>query len=249
MSTLERTVPARYRSQLGMLRDGDPNCVPTVSGDTLDTDGDGIENNATYTFTSANCFYTDSTGDGFALTGSVSIADTDGGATLFGFAIDYNNLKILIYADSNSLGYDWDGTYDAAVTATDVSTNQQFRARLRVNDNPVYAARYNWALVFTPDSGTIDPATQQLLPDGTFDVTGGYGWSGQYGNADGNWSFNISTPTALHWNAACEAFDPPFDGGQLRASINGRNNIGFTVDYGPNCGDTAVNSFDNTSGT
>ena len=107
MTTLERVVPARYRGQLAMLRRDLGGCDPAVAGDTTDSDGDGIENNATYTFTAANCFYQDTLGNGFAVTGSVSVQDTDGGATLFGFAIDFNHLKVLFYSDSASAGFDW----------------------------------------------------------------------------------------------------------------------------------------------
>jgi hypothetical protein len=247
MTTLERVVPSRYRSQLAQLRGGDPNCVPTATGDTTDSDGDGIENNATYTFTAANCFYQDTLGNGFAVTGSVSIQDTDGGATLFGFAIDFNRRKVLFYSDSASAGFDWDGTHTATVTSATATTNQAFTARWRVNDLPVYSARYSWGLVYTPDTGTIDPSTQQTLPDGTFDLTGAYAWSGQFGTADGDWTFNISTPTPLHWSSSCEGLDPPFDGGQVRASINGRSNIGFTADFTA-CGTPPViTTFDNTN--
>ena len=249
MTTLERVVPARYRGQLAMLRRDLGGCDPAVAGDTTDSDGDGIENNATYTFTAANCFYQDTLGNGFAVTGSVSVQDTDGGATLFGFAIDFNHLKVLFYSDSASAGFDWDGIHTATVTSATASTSQNFTARFRVNDRPVYSSRYAWGMVYTPDNGTIDPATQQTLPDGTFDLTGAFGWSGAYGQADGDWSFNVSTPTPLHWSSSCEGQDPPFDAGQLNASINGRSNIGFTADYTA-CGTPPViNTYDNTAGT
>jgi hypothetical protein len=247
MTTMERVLPNRYRPQLARLRVG--NCDPAVTGDSTDTDQDGIENNATYTFTAANCFYQDTAGNGFAVTGSVSIQDTDGGATVFGFDINFNNLRVLFYSDSVSAGFDWDGSYDATVTSASVMTNQAFRSRVFYNNQPVYSTRYNWGLTFLPDSGVIDPATQTNLPDGTFNLTGAYGWTGQAGGVDGNWTFNVSTPTPLHWSSSCEGQDPPFDAGQINASINGRSNIGFTADYSA-CGTPPViNTYDNTSGT
>ena len=88
-----------------------------------------------------------------------------------------------------------------------------------------------------PDAG------QGELQSGTFDITGDYSWSGNFGQADGDWSFTVSTPTPLHYNESCDT-DPELDGGQVRAAINGRNNIGFTVDYGPGCGQETVNTFD-----
>lgn len=247
MSTLDRVIPARYRPQLAALRGGNGQCDPTVAGDSTDSDGDGIENNATYTFTSGNCFYQDSLGNGFAVTGSVSIQDTDGGATLFGFSLDMNRLKVLFYNDSASAGLDWDGTYTANVTSTSAATSRHFVTRFHVNNQIPYSFGDNWTLTFVPDTATIDPASQSTLPDGTFDITGSYNWSGAFGNADGDWSFSISTPTPLHWNTACDGQDPPFDGGQLRASIVGHSNIGFTADYSA-CGTPPViNTFDNTA--
>lgn len=247
MSMLDRVIPPRYRPQLAMLRGGGGQCDPTVVGDSTDSDGDGIENNATFTFTNANCFYQDTLGNGFAVTGSVSIQDTDGGATLFGFGLDLNHLKVLFYNDSASAGLDWDGTYIADVRSTSVTTNRHFVTRFHVNNQVPYSFGDNWTLTFLPDTGTIDPATQSTLPDGTFDVTGSYNWSGQLGNADGDWTFNVSTPTPLHFGTGCDGFDPPFDGGQILASINGRSNIGFTADYSA-CGTPpAINTFDNTA--
>jgi hypothetical protein len=242
MSTLERVLPPSYRSQLARIRAG--GCDPAVAGDSADSDGDGIENNVTYTFSAANCFYQDSAGNGFAVTGSVSVEDTDGGATLWGFGLDLNRLKVLFYTDSSSAGFEWDGTYGATVTALSASTSRHFVTKFHANNQTPFVFRDNWTLTFTPDSGSIDPTTQGTLPDGTFDVTGSYNWSGNFGQADGDWSFNLSTPTPLHWSSACDGFDPPFNAGQLRAAINGHSNVGFTVDYGPNCGDTSVNTFD-----
>ncbi len=246
MGTLERVLPARYRPQLAQLRAGNGQCDPAVAGDSSDTDGDGIENNATYTFSAANCFYEDSLGNGFAVAGSVSIQDTDSPTTLFGFGIDFNRLKVLVYSDSNSAGFLWDGTYTATVTGGSATTSQSFTQGWRVNDKPVYLSHYAWNLTYAPDTGSIDPASQQLLPDGTFTITGAYGWSGSFGNTDGDWSFNVSTPTPLHWGTQCDGQDPPFDGGQILASINGHSNIGFTADYS-GCGiPPAISTFDNT---
>jgi hypothetical protein len=246
MRVLDRIIPARYKPELARLMVGG-SCDPTVTGDSTDTDGDGIENDATFSFTSGNCFYEDSLGNGWAVTGSVSIQDTDGGATLFGFALDLNRLKVLIYTDSASAGLDWDGSYTANVTSTSVTTSRHFVSRFHVNNTTPYTFRDNWTLTFVPDTGTIDPSTQSELPDGTFDVTGSYGWTGKNNLADGNWTFNVSTPTPLHWLSQCEGIDPPFDGGQLLASINGRSNVGFTADFSA-CGTpAAINTFDNST--
>lgn len=242
MSTLQHVVPSRYLPQLAMLRAG--SCDPAVVGDSTDTDGDGIVNNATYTFTPANCFYQDSLGNGFAVTGSVSVEDTDGGTTLFGFGIDFNHLKVLLYNDSASAGIDWDGTDDATVTSANLTTNQAFRSRVFVNNQPIYATRYHWGLTFVPDTGTIDPATQQILPDGTFNLAGTFGWSGQSDQVTGDWTFNITTPTLLHWSISCAGDEPPFDAGQIRATINGRSSIGFTADYTACDTPPIINTFD-----
>ncbi len=246
MTALERVVPASYRTQLARIRVGG-SCDPVVAGDSTDSDGDGIENNVTYTFSAANCFYRDSAGNGFAVTGSVSIQDTDGGATLFGFALGLNRLKVILFTDSVPAGLEWDGTYTANVSSASATTARHFLTRVHLNNQVPYTLRDAWTLDFTPDSGLIDPMTQTTLPDGTFDITGAYTWAGAFGNADGDWSFNLSTPTPLHWSNACDGFDPPFDGGQLDASINGHSNIGFTADFS-GCGvPPTITSYDNTT--
>lgn len=239
---MARNVPAGFSGHLALLADGDPNCVPTVSGDSADADGDGIQNAALYTFTAANCAYTDSLGNGFALTGSIGITDTDGGATLFGYSIVFNNWRVLFFTDSASAGFVYDGQYGATVTATTATATQDFSTRWRFNDNLVFAASYDWQVAYAPDTGTIDIG-QPELPSGDFDINGAFGWSGDAAGADGDWSFVLSTPTDLHYNQGC-ATDPPLDAGQLRAAITGRSNVGFTVDYGPACGQETINTFD-----
>lgn len=239
---IARTLPSQYQAQLAAFAAPDGECLPVVSGDTLDSDADGIINDVTLTFGPGDCTFTDSLGNGFSVLGSFSLTDTDGGATLWGFAVDYNHFRVLFYSDSNSAGYEFDGGYDAAVTAANATAHQGFVTRWRVNGNPVLRADYAWNVAFTPDTGSLDPG-QGELQSGTFDITGDYSWSGNFGQADGDWSFTVSTPTPLHYNSTCGT-DPELDGGQVRAAITGRNNIGFTVDYGPSCGQETVNTFD-----
>lgn len=239
---IARRLPSQYQAQFAAFAAPDAACVPVVSGDTVDSDLDGIINNVTLTFGPGDCAYQDSLGNGFAVTGAFSLQDTDGGATLWGFAVDYSHFRVLFYTDSASAGYEFDGGYDATVTANNATANQNFIARWRLNGNPVLRADYAWGVTFLPDTGSLDPG-QGELQSGTFDITGDYSWSGNFGQADGDWSFTVSTPTPLHYNQACDT-DPELDGGQVRAAINGRNNIGFTVDYGPGCGQETVNTFD-----
>lgn len=238
-----RNIPGSFRPQLAMFAAGDPNCTPTVTGDSTDSDGDGIQNNATYTFGAGSCAYQDSLGNGFALTGAIVIQDTDGGATLWGVNVAFNNWRVLFYTDSASAGFEYDGNSTITVTSAAAISNQNVSARWRVNGQRVFAADHNWQLSFNPDSGSIDPGSQSELPSGIFDITGQFAWSGSQGQADGTWNFTFDTPGAVHYNDACDT-DPPIDAGQVRAAITGRSNIGFTVDYGPACGQETINTFD-----
>ncbi len=238
-----RSIPGSFRPQLAMFAAGDPNCNPTVTGDSTDTDGDGIPNGATYSFGAGSCTYQDSLGNGFALTGAIVIQDTDGGATLFGVNVAFNDWRVLFYTDSASAGFEYDGSSAITITSLAAISSQDVSARWRVNGQRVFAADHNWQLAFSPDTGAIDPATQTELPSGSFDITGDFTWSGNQGQADGTWNFSFDTPVAAHYNESCDT-DPPLDAGQVRAAITGRNNIGFTVDYGPACGQETVNTFD-----
>ncbi|MBP9202313.1 MAG: hypothetical protein KBF47_20000, partial [Gemmatimonadales bacterium] len=108
-----RSLPSQYQAQFAAFAAPDAECLPVVSGDTTDSDFDGIINDVTLTFGPGDCAYQDSLGNGFAVTGAFRLQDTDGGSTLWGFAVDYANFRVLFYSDSTSAGYEFDGGYDA----------------------------------------------------------------------------------------------------------------------------------------
>jgi hypothetical protein len=233
-SALGRLNPRIGRS-LALIARAD-NCVPDES-DATDTDGDGIQDDNVVTFTAANCTLADTTEQGEPLTvtvtGTVRIQDTDGINTLFGYRVGIAGFTVTVadtITGTPDLAVSVTGGFDADVQGSLANASQNLRTSLRLDGTRVFGDHANWALGYTPTTGTITLGSE-TLPAGDFTVNGSYDWNGAYNNAEGDWSFSLQTPLALAWDGSCDDDQWPFDSGQLKGSITARRSVGFTVDY------------------
>jgi hypothetical protein len=222
------------RVAYGLARLSAADCTPAQS-DSTDTDGDGVQDDNIITFTAANCSFSDTTDQGepvtFTVSGTIRVQDTDGATTFFGYRVGIGALTVTIRDTAgNSIAGGITGAFDASVQTGLASSSQDLRNSLRVNGVKLYGDHANWALTYTPTGGTIFPAAA-TLPPGDFAVNGSYNWSGQVGQADGDWSFALQTPLPLAYDGSCADNDWPFESGQLKGSITARRSVGFTVDY------------------
>jgi hypothetical protein len=205
-------------------------CTPAQTN-TTDTDGDGIQDDNTITFTIANCSFTDTTDQGdpvtFSLTGKVRVQDTDGAAVFFGYRVAFTALTITAQDTAGaSVAAGLSGTVDVSVQGTLASSSEDLRSSLRLDGAKLYGDHAKWTATYTPSTGTITPGTTSL-PAGQFAINGNYGWNGQLGD----WSFTLLTPAPLTYDGACDSPEWPFGSGQLQGAITLRQTVGFTVDY------------------
>lgn len=245
---LRKLAPAGVRLRLALLASPDSACVPTISGDTLDTDGDGIPNGASYTFTAGNCSYGDSTGS-VVITGGISLVDTDSPTTLFGYDFTLNNFSVTATdsnSQNNSINFVVDGTQLITVTSATAVAAENVSFRYAVNGTNYFTFASDWSTTFTPTSGQIDP-TNGPLQAGAFTVGGSYDWDGRTGtNADGNWKFTLATTAPLQYDGQCTDPDYPLESGTLQGAINGNQQVGFTVDF-QGCGTLpTITAYDTT---
>lgn len=150
-----------------------PSCLPDKVGAGIDTDGDGIPNDATSTYTAANCtVYDSATGDAYLVRGVYRLRDTNDDR--FGFRLDITNLSVRSY----------DGTdnshqtvfYNAIETAQTTANAGSYRLILDAEGNSSdftgpYARRIHYDLT----EGYVPVGTVPVngpLPDGTFTMNG-----------------------------------------------------------------------------
>jgi hypothetical protein len=230
-SAIGRRHPAMQRS-LALLARAD--CTPTVT-DGTDTDGDGIEDDNTITFSAANCTFLDSlTGTQVSVSGSVHIQDTDDANTFYGYAIGFTGFGVTL-TDTSGQSPDFsaslNGSFGADVGTANALATQNLRSTFRVGTTTVFADASAWTLGYTPASGVVDPAATQL-PAGGINVNGSYSFSGDDGTGNtANWSFGVRTNSSLEYNGSCTDELSPFDSGTVDVYISANQTVGLTVVY------------------
>jgi hypothetical protein len=225
------------RRALALLARADT-CNPTVSNST-DTDGDGIEDNNTITFSASNCTFLDTlTGVQFSVAGSVHIQDTDDANTFYGYAIGFSGFGVTLTdtsGQSPDLGYSLNGSFGSDVGTGSATATQNLRSSFRVGATTVFADAAVWTVGYAPTSGTIDPLATQL-PAGGIDVNGSYAFSGDAGSGNSeSWSFGVRTNTSLQYDGSCTDDLSPFTSGTMDVYIVANQTVGFNVAYG-GCG-------------
>jgi hypothetical protein len=203
---------------------------PGVS-DLTDTDGDGVPDDVTFTYSLPDCSFTDSSGVGTEVTGTIRIVDpsTTGIAyngTFTSFAIKFIGQNQDFFTTTLS------GTRGLTATTASASLNENLTLDLLAhsgNQNVSGRLTNSWSANFNVTSGQL--AADQDLPDGTLTIDGNTGWkiNGE------SFAFTVNTSSPLIYSASCLS-DQRFTGGQLRALIEGNDQGAFVQITFNGCG-------------
>ena len=145
-----------------------PNC-PAASNLT-DTDSDGVPDNATWTFSAADCTQTDIEGNRSVVTGSVMVSDP--GLTA-GYNLSLNQLTGAYYqsgAATPLLELAMNGTWTLRGTSDALSLNQNYNFALTVQNEQAILTN-DLGVTFTAANGTAI-SWGVPLPDGTLAIQG-----------------------------------------------------------------------------
>lgn len=194
------------------------NCTPDLTNST-DTDGDGIYDDATATFTSSNCTYTNDAGATVVATGSIRVQDK---GTIYGFQVTFNSLRYDLSDGSSSGALTISGTYSATVGSQLASVGENLHVSLTNNSGGSANLSEAWTLTFDPDATISGSAT--ALPSGVFGIAGSFS-----ATVNGKtWSLILVSDTPLVYDGSC-AVSPPFTSGTLEGQIAAKRNHGFSV--------------------
>jgi len=191
---------------------------PTVSS-TTDADADGIPDDATFSFTNPPCSVTGWRGGTFALTGDVRILDTNQGNG-FDFTATFTDFMWEFTGPGgvNSWSATRNGTRARTGTTNAASLTVDMLIEWRRPARAMASLHKTGTVLFTADTpGSLH--ANQPLPDGTFDITGTLTWQ----RASEDYSFAITTPVPLHYDASCTLTPQRIDSGELHAdgTVNG----------------------------
>ena len=191
---------------------------PAVSA-SADGDADGIPDDQTFTFANPPCAAPSYAGGAFGLVGTVELQDLSAGDTT-SFGITLTNLAWSLVDASGTRTYSATrsgtrtrvGTEDTASVATSITVT-----RTRPGKAVAHLTHTTTLNFVAAVAGTLSP--KDPLPDGTISVTGTITWN----RATESFSFAVSTPVPLVYEASCSAAAQRFTAGEmhLTGTING----------------------------
>lgn len=209
-ASLDAFFPARLLQPFSTGPANDP-CVTPSS--TTETDGDGVRDDATYTFTAPPCRFTGVRGFTLDVVGQLRVVDPAPDTPGFGANITFTNLRFSLTTDDSDKNYSVTRNGTIALSGTpaglELTTDLQvLRTFTGLSDASV---ENQWTVGFDPEE-TLQ--INQPLPSGSLTVAGTVGWT----RSDENFDLTITTVTPLHYDASCEAVGQRFDDGELSVS-------------------------------
>ncbi len=208
----------------GML----PMCATINPDPPIDSDGDGIPDDATITF---DC-HRDVHGGTFSHTGEFRIQDTNPDNA---FDMD-QTLTNIVWQFTDATGAQTftatrNGTRSRSGTANGASLSEDLTIVRQRPGHPDATIHRAGTVTFTPAEGST-LAMHMPLPSGTFTVEGSQSWD----RGDEHFSFTVTTVTPLAYNAGCTLTHQRIEAGQLRfdATVNGHT--GYLLLTWTSCG-------------
>lgn len=201
-------------------------CNPTLD-DGTDADGDGVPDDATWTYTLANC----TTGN-FYITGLVHVVDPS--TTAVGYTGTLTNFLAHIgISNGDFFSVKLNGSHDVLGTPTSGTLAENLVTAVKGksgNQTLNGSLTNNWNIVFDAAQGQ-NIVMDSPLPDGDFDFNGSY----VYDINQQRFVFNVQTETPLVFDSAC-VLDNPFSSGEIRAHIGGPNGTVYVKVTYTGCG-------------
>lgn len=229
-ATLDALTVASLIRPLATSPTGQAACVTPSSS--LDSDGDGVPDDATYTFTAPPCRFSGIRGSTLDVVGQLRVVDPVPDVAGFGYQATLTGLRFTLVPDDED-----DPAYTVTRNGTRVLSGSTAGLRV-VTDLQVIrtfvgfsdaAVDQQWTVDFTADTPI---QINQPLPSGTLDVSGTLGWT----RGDENFALTVTTPTPLHYNAGCADGPQRFDAGELRAAGTFDETAGYIRIVWSECG-------------
>jgi hypothetical protein len=186
-------------------------CV--VSSTAVDSDGDGIPDDASYQMTAPPCRFAGWRGGTLELVGQFRIKDPAPSAAGFGYDATLTDLRSRYINAAKDEIYDvtWDGTRTLSGSVTALLLSSDLHLKRSFVGKIDAEAEEQWSVNYSPT-----PALQINGPvnSGTLDISGTLNWS----RGNEQLSLTVSTPTPLEYDASCNDTVQRIKNGELRAA-------------------------------
>lgn len=202
-----------------------------ASSPASDGDGDGIPDDATFTFLTPPCSTTGPGGGDWAVTGTLRVQDPNG-ANSTAYNLTYTDLAWSFSDSAQSRTYTATrngtrtrlGSGNAASLAVDVTIERQRPNRATATVDVVTTTTFSAA---TPGTLQVD----EPLPDGIITIAGSLGWQ----RSTESWSLAVATPIPLVYDAGCPG-PQRIASGRITLSGTVANQAGFLTITWTGCG-------------
>jgi len=224
---------------------GAPLSFPAIAGcpsvsNTADADGDGIPDDATFSYTNPPCSVSGFFGGTLVVTGAVRVQDSSQ-ATDTAYALTVTNLTwqftdtagVLSYTAVRNGKRSRAGNNDAVTLAV---TDTVKRTRPQITAIATIAKDLVWTFV-ADNPGDIEVG--QPLPDGTVTVAGSWHWK----RSTEDWNLTLATPIPLVYDATCTTTAQRFTAGRVTMTGSIANVPGTLVIDWSQCGKLPTRTF------
>jgi hypothetical protein len=201
--------PAPGLSLSNFALDGCPSFSPDPP---IDTDQDGVPDNALFTFDPQFCTTTDQNGTS-VVTGSVRVSDP--ASVAIGFDLDINTLQLTFTSATGSgdFGISMDGTRSLRGSASLITLDEDFSLGVSAGGQSA-SVMAGHSVSFTAESGS-SIVFDGPLPNGSLNLSGNF----QAVAPDAFFNLVLSTPEPLIYDSSC-GFGGDVVAGVLRAAAS-----------------------------
>ena len=202
------TVP----TSLAPLGTAGPGCGSASS--TTDTDGDGVPDDATITYTAPPCRFTGIRGSTLDVVGQLRLQDPAPSAAGFGYEATVTALRFTLTGDDSddpSYSVTRNGFRSLSGTTAGLQLVSTLQVVRTFPGQPDGAIDQQWTIVFEPEAPL---QINQPLPSGTLDVSGTLGWTRGTESLD----LTVTTPAPLHYDSDCSDTPQRIDGGEMQVA-------------------------------
>jgi hypothetical protein len=211
---VEASIDAFYPARLFQpLSTGAAQAPCVTASSPADTDGDGVPDDASYTFTAPPCRFAGVRGFNLDVVGQLRVVDPAPGTAGFGAVVDFTNFRFSLTTDDPDKNYSV--TRNGRVTLTGSPAGLELSSEMQIlrtfSGLSDAAVEHVWTIGFEPET-TLQ--INQPLPNGSVTIAGTVNWS----RGDETFELTLTTLTPLHYNAACDTTGQRFDAGVLAVS-------------------------------
>jgi len=209
-ASLDAFFPARLLQPFSTGPVDDPCVTPSSSAE---TDGDGVPDDASFTFTAPPCRFEGIRGFNLDVVGQARIVDPAPDTPGFGANLSLTALRFSLSHEDTERNYSVvrNGTMVLSGGPPGLELNTELQVVRSFTGLPDAAVELVWTVGFAPETSL---QINQPLPDGSVTVAGSVGWT----RGTESFDLTITTATPLHYDASCEAQGQRFDDGELRVS-------------------------------